>query len=74
MLYGSQKGKNSNNNKSLEFLLWQNRIGSISAMPGGGSILFAAQWHCCSCGIGHNCGPYLISGPGIPYAVGQPNK
>ena len=32
------------------------------------------MWRYHSCGVGHNCGLYLIPGPGTPYATGQPEK
>ena len=28
--------------------------------------------HCCSCGLGRDCGLDLVPGLGTPYAVGQP--
>ena len=31
-------------------------------------------WHCCSCGLDHNCSLDLILGPGTPCAMGQPKK
>ena len=41
-----------------------------------GSIPGPAQWikipHCCSCGLGHDCGSFLMPGPGTPYAAGRP--
>jgi len=39
-----------------------------------GSIPGLAQWYCCSCGVGRNCGLDLIAGPGTSCAMGQPKK
>ena len=41
-------------------------------------VPFLAQhggiWHCCSCGVGRNCGSELIPGLGTPYAVRWPKN
>ena len=29
-------------------------------------------WHCCSCGLGRDCGLELILSLGTPYAMGRP--
>ena len=31
-------------------------------------------WHCCSCGLGPDCGLGLIPGPGTSYAIGWPKN
>ena len=63
----------------LEFPLWRNVTGSISTVAGCGfnpqpSGVGSMIQHCCSCGVGHNCGSDLIPGPEAPYTVRQPKK
>lgn len=58
--------------KVLEFLLWCNRIGSISGTLG----CWFNSWlcPCCSYSIGHICGSDLTPGVGTPYPAGRPRK
>ena len=73
----SQWANLGNNTIHMEFLLWCNRIGNVSAAPRHrfnpqhsiGSILYCHRYS-----IGHNYGLDLLPGPGTPYAARWPKK
>ena len=44
------------------------------SIPGPTRLGGLKIWPCCSCRLGHNSSSDLISGPGTPYAAGQPKK
>lgn len=60
-----------------ELPLWRNGVSGVLGASGTGVRSLALysglgiRRHR-SCGLGRPCGSYLIHGPGVPYAVGQP--
>ena len=62
----------------MEFLLWCNGIGSISAsaglIPGQVQCSGLRIQHCHSCGIGHSFSSDSIPGLGNPHALGWPKR
>ena len=48
------------------------RVWSPALSPASCSRL--RRWHCCSFGLGRNCGSDLIPGQRTPYAAGQPKR
>lgn len=56
---------------------WHNRIGSILGALGHRfnpqpSTVGLRSQHCCSFGLGQECGSDLIPGSGVPHAAGRP--
>lgn len=62
-------------NRFLEFLLWHNRVGSVSEVPGDRfdpwpSVVGWGIRHCRSCRVAHSYALDSIPGLGVPYAAG----